>query len=311
MDNQVEDSQEKPYIAVLRKALKTAWWVIRIVLPTSFIVSLSDFYGVIPFISVYTEPVMQLIGLPGRAAVAYITSLFLPLYVAIAAMGSLALNLREVSILALMCLLAHNLPVECAVQKKCGLPLYQSLGLRIGFSLFGGFLLSLILPQSLAAQMPNITQTVGEIVTLGDALRSWAVSTLSLCLKLIVIIALLMLLQDYLKRHGVLKIISRPLSPFMKLCGLQPESSFLWLIANIVGLTYGAGIMAQEVEAGDTDIDELRHVNRHIALNHSLLEDTTIFAMLGVGWYWLIVPRFLFALVAVWSSKLIQRIRKK
>lgn len=300
---------DKPYIAVLRRAMATAWWVIKIVIPTSLIVSLLDFYGIIPFLSAYTEPLFTLIGLPGKSAVAYISSLFLPLYVAIAAMGSLALNLREVSILALMCLLAHNLPVECAVQRKCGLPLYQSLLLRLSFSIAGGILLNLLLPAGLASEQPHITQSVAVAATLPDALRAWFVSTLSLCLKILTVITLLMFLQDYLKRHGILQLISRPLAPFMRLCGLKPSSSFLWLIANIVGLTYGAGIMAQEVENADADRSELRQINRHIALNHSLLEDTAIFMMLGVGWYWLIVPRFLFALAAVWGAKLVTKLK--
>lgn len=302
------DSTGKFYIDVLRRAGHTAWWVIKIVIPTSLIVSLLDFYGVIAAISVYTEPFFLLIGLPGKAAVVYLSSLMLPLYVPLALMGSLAFDLREVSILSLMCLLAHNLPVEAAVQRKCGLPLRQSLPLRIGFSLIGGFVLHLLIPPGVSQLHADITQTTAVPLTVIEALHHWLVGTGTLCIKLLLVITALMFLQDYLKRHGFLQLISRPLSPFMTLCGLKPESSFIWLIANIVGLTYGAGIMAQEVEQSDVDREELRRVNRHIALNHSLLEDTTIFALIGVSWYWLVVPRLLFALIAVWGTRWLQRI---
>lgn len=298
-----------PFVPVLKRALATAWWIIKIVIPTSLIVSFLDYFGVISMVSVYTEPLFALIGLPGKAAVVYISSVLLPLYVPIAVMGSIGLNLREVSILALMCLLAHNLPVESAVQRRSGLPLWQSVSLRISFSLLGGFLLNLIMPQSVAEQLPYITHNIVEPTSVVGVLQNWFVSTLSLCVKLIVIITLLMLLQDFLKRKGLLSVISKPLAPFMKICGLKPESSFLWLIANIVGLAYGAGIMAQEMENCDSDAGELRNLNRHIALNHSLVEDTLIFAMIGVAWYYLLVPRFLFALIVVWCVKLFSLVK--
>lgn len=293
-----------PFVPVLKRALATAWWIIKIVIPTSFIVSLLDYFGVIAFISTYTEPFFALIGLPGRAAVAWISSLLLPLYVPIAVMGSLSLNLREVSILALMCLLAHNLPVESAVQRRTGFPLWQSVPLRIFFSLLGGFLLNIIIPQGVADRLPDLAHSAVEATSLSGVLQNWFFSTLSLSIKLIVIITLLMLSQDFLKRKGLLSVIAKPLAPFMRLCGLKPESSFLWLIANIVGLAYGAGIMAQEMENCDADAIELHNLNRHIALNHSLVEDTLIFAMIGVSWYYLLVPRFIFALIVVWCCKL-------
>lgn len=297
---------DSPYINVLKRALKTAFWVIRIVIPTSLVVTLLDYYGVIGYISRFTEPLFSFIGLPGEAAVVYVTSVFLPLYVAIAAMGALALDLRELTIIALMCLIAHNLPVESAVQRRCGLPVWQSVSLRIGFSFAGALLLDSVLPGDMSMMSPLLAQSGWAIVSVADALRSWFMMVLSLSVKLIAIIVALMYVQDYLKRHGILQIISRYMSPFMKMCGLKPSSSFIWLIANIVGLTYGAGIMAQEVEgASDADIVELRNVNRHVALNHSLVEDTLIFTMIGVGWYWLIVPRLIFAVVVVWTSRLL------
>lgn len=291
------------YTDVLKRAMNTSWWVIRIVVPTSLIVSLLDYYGVIAGISVYTEPLFSLIGLPGKAAVVYISSLLLPLYVPIAVMGGLALDLREVSILSLMCLLAHNLPVESAVQKKSGAPFVMTVLLRVGFSLFGGFLLNAVIPSELVGGDVTISQTAAAPSDVIEMFENWGWSTALLCIKLLSVITVLMLIQDYLRRNGLMDKISSLLAPFMRLCGLRPDSSFLWLIANIVGLTYGAGIMAQELENSRMDREELLRVNAHIALNHSLVEDTAIFSMIGVSCYYLLIPRFIFALVTVWSIR--------
>ena len=298
---------------ILRNALKTALWIIRIIVPVSFVVTLLDFYGIIEWISTFTEPLFRLIGLQGNAAVVYFSSLFLPLYAPIAIIATLPLSLREITILALMCLITHNLPIECAVQRRSGTPFWQTLVLRLTFSILGGFLLNLILPESLSltTQTETLTATTSQPSTLNSQLLNWLTNTASLCIKIILIITALMYGQFLLKRYGIINKIARPLAPLMRLCGLHPNSAFLWLVAQIVGLTYGAGIMAQEIEESGADREELHRINLHICVNHSLIEDTAIFCMLGVAWYFLIIPRLIFAILIVNTYNIISARHKK
>ena len=303
---------------IFRNSLKTALWIIRIIIPVSFIVTLLDFYGIIEWISAYTAPLFQLIGLQGNAAVVYFSSLFLPLYAPIAIIATLPLTLREITILALMCLITHNLPIECAVQRRSGTPFWQTLVIRLTFSILGGILLNLILPtelnlhnivetQYIASQESSFTTETQNIASLQSHLLTWLANTLSLCIKIILIITALMYGQYLLKRYGIINKIARPLAPLMRLCGLQPDSAFLWLVAQIVGLTYGAGIMAQEIEESGADHKELHRINLHICVNHSLIEDTAIFCMLGVAWYFLVIPRLIFAIIIVQTYNFIKR----
>ena len=298
---------------ILRNALKTALWIIRIIVPVSFVVTLLDFYGIIEWISTFTEPLFRLIGLQGNAAVVYFSSLFLPLYAPIAIIATLPLSLREITILALMCLITHNLPIECAVQRRSGTPFWQTLVLRLTFSILGGFLLNLVLPESLSltTQTETLTATTSQSSTLNSQLLNWLTNTASLCVKIILIITALMYGQFLLKRYGIINKIAHPLAPLMHLCGLHPNSAFLWLVAQIVGLTYGAGIMAQEIEESGADREELHRINLHICVNHSLIEDTAIFCMLGVAWYFLIIPRLIFAILIVNTYNIISARHKK
>ena len=299
---------------ILRNALKTALWIIRIIIPVSFVVTLLDFYGIIEWISIYTAPLFRLIGLQGNAAIVYFSSLFLPLYAPIAIIATLPLSLREITILALMCLITHNLPIECAVQRRSGTPFWHTLVIRLTFSILGGILLNLILPESLAL-LDNFTTNTTEgydnsqFSTLNSQLLHWLTNTISLCIKIILIITALMYGQFLLKRYGIINKIARPLAPLMRLCGLQPNSAFLWLVAQIVGLTYGAGIMAQEIEESGADREELHRINLHISVNHSLIEDTAIFCMLGVAWYFLVIPRLIFAIIIVQTYNFIKKLK--
>ena len=300
-------------MTILRNALKTALWIIRIIVPVSFVVTLLDFYGVIEWISIYTAPLFRLIGLQGNAAVIYFSSLFLPLYAPIAIIATLPLSLREITILALMCLITHNLPIECAVQRRSGTPFWQTLVIRLTFSILGGILLNLILPDTLALSpyFRGTSRAEGvlnaQFSTLNSQLLNWLNNTASLCIKIILIITALMYGQFLLKRYGIINKIARPLAPLMRLCGLQPNSAFLWLVAQIVGLTYGAGIMAQEIEESGADREELHRINLHISVNHSLIEDTAIFCMLGVAWYFLVIPRLIFAIIIVQTYNFIKK----
>ena len=302
-------------MTILRNALKTALWIIRIIVPVSFVVTLLDFYGVIEWISIYTAPLFRLIGLQGNAAVVYFSSLFLPLYAPIAIIATLPLSLREITILALMCLITHNLPIECAVQRRSGTPFWQTLVIRLTFSILGGILLNLILPDTLALSpyFRGTSRAEGvlnaQFSTLNSQLLNWLNNTASLCIKIILIITALMYGQFLLKRYGIINKIARPLAPLMRLCGLQPNSAFLWLVAQIVGLTYGAGIMAQEIEESGADREELHRINLHISVNHSLIEDTAIFCMLGVAWYFLVIPRLIFAIIIVQTYNFIKKLK--
>jgi len=92
--------------------------------------------------------------------------------------------------------------------------------------------------------------------------------------------------------------------------GLTVESSFLWFVAQTLGLTYGSAVMIEEVENKEISLESAGLLNYHIAINHSLLEDTLIFVAIGVPVLWITIPRIILAMIVVWTVKLLT-IRKK
>ena len=53
--------------------------------------------------------------------------------------------------------------------------------------------------------------------------------------------------------------------------------------------------------------DEANDVNYHLIMNHSMLEDTIVFAATGISAILLITTRVSFALLLVWGRKLTTR----
>lgn len=294
----------KAALKAMPKALKTSLWLLKIIIPVSFTVSLLNYFGVIEYVSQYLEPVFSIVGLPGNAAIVFLSSIFLSLYAPIAIIATLPLDGRDIVILAVMCLIAHNLLVECAVQQKTGSNYLLMFLLRIFSAFLVAYVLNLFLPTDLSKL--DVSQTVQVSVSLIDELFNWLVSTILLVFKMTLIICGLMVLQHILDEFKVLDYLSRKLSPVMDVLGLPHSVSFLWLIAHTLGLTYGAAVMMEEVATGKLVKEDAKMLNLHIAVNHSTLEDTFLFAAIGVPVLWMVVPRFLLSMLLVWCVRLLK-----
>ncbi len=273
-------------------------------------VSLLDYYGIIAFISQYTAPLFNLIGLDGKAAFVYITSCLTSIYSAIGVMALFGFEFREVTIMASMCLIAHNLIVEGAIQSRTGVTLWGITLLRIASSLVCGYLLNLILPTDMQGTL-HLTVASSQPETIGQMLYVWATTSLNLTLKVMVVIYLLNVLQNILKAFKIIDLMTKYLRPIITIMGLPRSTSFLWIVANTLGLAYGGAIIVEEVSKGEITTDEATLLNISIAQTHSLVEDTTLLAALGIGVGWLIVPRVICSITTVWVKRGLTALHKR
>jgi hypothetical protein len=290
------------------KSAKTVWWLLKIIIPISLLVSFLQYWGVIILIARILSPAFGIIGLHGESAIVFISSIFLPLYGPIAIIGTLPISMREITILAIMCLISHNLFVETAVQKKTGSSALTLFLLRLCMSTIAAATLNLLLPAHIGST--HIIQKSQEFSNITDMLNTWLNNTTNLALKVSLIVTGLMLLQNILKEFKILDIISKTLAPLMSLLGLPADSSFLWFVAQTLGLGYGSAIMLQEIENNGITPKSANLLNYHIAINHSLLEDTLLFVAIGVPACWIIIPRIILAVIVVWCLKAVLTIRK-
>jgi hypothetical protein len=291
-------------VLALPKAGKTSLWLFKIILPISLGVSFLQYFGIIDIIAHYLSPIFSVVGLPGEAAVVFITSIFMSLYAPIAIIATLPLSPRDITILALMCLIAHNMIVETAVQSKTGSNYAVMFLLRIFAAFATAYVLNRLLPVTVGHAHASETAVVYH--SLGEMLKGWGVNTFWLIVKVLLIITGLMVLQSILNEFKVLDLISKPLSPLMALMGIPKNCTFLFLVAHILGLTYGSAIMIESVNNNELTKEDANLLNYHIAVNHSTLEDTSLFAAIGVPILWMIVTRFILAFVVVWFVRFLQ-----
>ena len=285
----------------LPQGMKTAIWLLKLTIPIAFGVFLLDYIGILEWIALITEPLFALFGLSGNASVILITSFFTNIYSVIAVMATLDMPVREGIILANMCLIAHALIVESGIQKKTGSSAIRMVFLRVFASFLAAWILNQILPE-----MEGTIKAGASIMREGflPDFLSWLKSITITSIKIVVLVNLLLILQRLLQEFGILKWLVRPFHPLLKIMGLPRNTGFLWLVAYTLGLSYGGAVMiGQSVEGklSRTDADLLNH---HIAISHSQFEDTLLFAAVGFSIPWLIFPRFMIAVLAVWLRRL-------
>ena len=110
----------------------------------------------------------------------------------------------------------------------------------------------------------------------------------------------------WMKARRVTQRIVRFLNPILKIMGLESQEGLLWLTAVLFGVTYGSAVIIEEARQGHLTSEELERLHLSIGINHAMIEDPSLFLSLGIHPFWLWIPRFLTALVAVRLLRIIR-----
>ncbi len=293
---------------IMPKTLKTCLWLIRITVLITFGVQLLEYFKLLPYISGFLGPVFNIMGLPGDASLAFVSGYFVNVYSAIAVIATLNLDVRTITILSVMILCAHNMITETAVQKKSGSSAVRMVIVRTLSAFILGFVLNKIMPE--AAQSVHINLESADL-TFVEMLRLWFGKTLKLILLMSVLIFTLSIVQRLLSEFGVIRWLSKFMRPVLTIFGLPAKTSFLWIVANTLGLAYGAAVMIDEAESGKITKEDIDLLNHHIGISHSNFEDVILLGSVGALIWWMLAARWVFAFLLVWEFRLEMAIKKK
>ena len=291
----------------LMRSVSTVWWLIRIMVPASLTVFILQRTGVLSHIARLLEPVMGTIGLPGGAAMALLSSVLVNLYAVVVMVPALALTQRQLVILSLMCLVAHGYFIELVVTRKTGTSVRRMFFVRTGGAILLAIACNALLPTEgewVREASSAITSAVSILdLSLTQALTRWFFDTVGLTVRVTLIVTGLLFFTRYLQYVGLTQRLTALVRPVLIPFGLPKESALAWIVANTLGLTYGAAVLHEEASSGRLTRRDGDLLNHHLGIAHSLLEDTTIFAALGAPVGWIIIPRLVTALLAVWERR--------
>lgn len=292
------------FIACLRtavpEAVKSTVWLLRLMIPISLGVTLLQYFGILDWAARYLHPVFAYMGLPGASAVAYISGAAAGTYAGVAAMMSMPLTMREATIISIMVALCHALPMECAVNRMTGSSFWKMCCARIVMAFVSAFMLNAVLPNMSG---PFIYLGASGESSFADIMVAWVISQVEISVMVAAIIYALMYVQRLIEAFGLLRPLSRFFAPLMRLFGLPHEAAYMWLVGNVLGISYGSAVMVELEEKGIITREEANDTNYHLIMNHSLLEDTVVFSSIGVSPFLLVGVRVGYAMVVVWCRK--------
>ena len=296
----------------LKTGITKGWsgfvWMLKILAPISFLTALLEYSGWINKIDFLLEPGMNLLNLPPIAALPLIAGMLTGIYGGIASMVVLPLTNNEMTLIAIFLLTSHNLIQEGIIQGKSGLnPVKATL-----FRLTASIVTVIIVSQFLASEPAELVEKSAFVSTHPSfliMLKSWFVATLYLSLKIFAIIVVVMILLETMKIFSMIQHIVKILSPLLKAMGLDNKVGILWLTATVFGIAYGGAVIVEEAKEEHLTKKELERLHLSIGINHSMIEDPALFLSLGLSAFWLWIPRFITAIIAVHLFDLYYKIK--
>jgi len=298
---------------VLATGIRKGWWsfvwVLKILLPITFIISLLEWSGWIHKVDFIFQPLMNWLNLPPLAALPLIFGILSGIYGGIAAMVVLPFTKDQMTLMAIFMMIAHSLPQEGMIQGKSGLHPFKATVIRIGAAVLTVMIIAPFF-ETAPVNLPAMVSVPLPHHSFGTFLESWFLANMYLSLKIFGIILSLFVFLEMFKALGWVWTIIKMASPFLKIFGLSSKAGIMWLTGTIFGVIYGAAIIVEEIKEGLLSKEELERLHLSIGIQHSIIEDPILFMALGLNAFWLWIPRLLVAIFVVRLYGLWQFFRK-
>ncbi len=283
----------------IQETIQTALPLFKIMIPVSIIIKLLDVVGGVKILGEFIAPIMGVVGLPGEMglvwASAMITNIYGGLIVFISLAEDLTLTTAEVTVLTSMILVAHSLFIEVTIAKKAGVRVWFTLFLRIGGAILFGFILHQFFRFTQLLQSPAMMTWQPEPKDL--SVTGWIVGQLQNYAMIFVIIFLLLLLMNLLKRYGILERINTFLEPGLEQLGMSKKAAPLTIIGLTLGISYGGGLIIKQARSGLLSAKDSFLSVSMMGLSHSLIEDSLLMLTLGGSLVGILFGRVLFTIL--------------
>ncbi len=295
--------------AGLDRGLRLFVALVKVMAPAYLAVAILKRTVVLEALCAFVAPAMQFCGLPPETAVPMVVGWFINLYAAIGAMQALSLNASQITQLAVVCLIAHNLVVEVAVVARLKTRWFLILVFRVLFGLAMGAAMHYLFgfggdlspdAASILPPRPGMLEEWGK-----DAMG--LANTLG---KTFAIVVPLMVLMEFLRNGPWLDRLTNATYRPLRILGLEKHSVMPLWAGFFLGIAYGAGMILDAAENEGFTGRQAFLVSVFLGVCHAIVEDTLLFAAIGANVFWITVPRIALACILTWmSAHLLARVR--
>ena len=271
----------------LKSSLTSGILILKLVVPFYILADILLYFDLLRPVSLLFSPVTAVLQLPAETAMAITAGIFLNLYAAVAFAAPLGLSAYEWTILGVFLGVCHSLPVENSIMKKLGIGFLYSTVLRVTMAFLTTLPLFFLPPSIFSGTSSGKAIQLTHYLTIPDMLLHSLANAAILSIKIICLITLIIFLMDGLKR-----------TKFISNYGERVQTSFSLLTGQLLGITYGAGILFKEAESGNLKKQDLFFIGTFLMICHSLIEDPLLFVIFGANFWVIVLSRLTMACIA-------------
>ena len=297
MDKSIKKTQD-----IVKNIFEITYELFRIMIPTLIIVKILQELGFVDILNNLLSPLMFLVGLPEEIGIVVTTTILTSPYTGLAVLAGLplenGLTSAQASVLGLLILFAHSLPIEALICRRAGVRIRATIFVR----LILGFLFCVMLHQFLNAT--NLLSSQATIIIPfsepSPILLDWVFNQIKTLFIIFIIIVLIVILIEIFKYIGIQRLIELSLKPFLNLIGVGERASTIAVVGVTLGIGFGGGLLIQEVKSGKIKYKDVFGVITLIGMLHSVIEDTGLVSLMGANIFITLLLRCILTLLCVY-----------
>lgn len=127
------------------------------------------------------------------------------------------------------------------------------------------------------------------------------IGSIKLMLTVASIVIPLLTVLEVLRETSIPERFATLLEPFVSLLRLPKEAAMPLVVGVVFGITYGAGVIMQASRDGILRKRDFLLICIFFAINHGIIEDTLLFSRIGAKGWVLVLFRFSFSIIVVFT----------
>ena len=301
------EKSKKILVNIFQETTKIFWILFKVILPVIIVIRVLELIGAIPFLAKFLEPLTSFIGIDGSLGLVWMAAILVNIYAGLAAFASLQAifdySVAETTILGLIILIAHSLPIEVAIAKKSRISWIFNLSFRFINAIVAGKILNLIFTKYELFNEPNksVLQVPNELVSNFE----WATLQIQNFFIIFLIIFFIISTINILKALGVWSLIINIMKIPLSYLGMSEKVANIILIGLTLGISFGGGFLIEESKKNNISKKDILLSLSFLSLCHSIIEDTILILLLGSHISGILFFRFIYTVIIILLMKIL------
>ena len=301
------EKSKKILVNIFQETTKIFWILFKVILPVVIVIRALELIGAIPFLAKFLEPLTSFIGIDGSLGLVWMAAILVNIYAGLAAFASLQAifdySVAETTILGLIILIAHSLPIEVAIAKKSRISWIFNLSFRFINAIVAGKILNLIFTKYELFNEPNqsVLQVPNELVSNFE----WAILQIQNFFIIFLIIFFIISTINILKALGVWSLIINIMKIPLSYLGMSEKVANIILIGLTLGISFGGGFLIEESKKNNISKKDILLSLSFLSLCHSIIEDTILILLLGSHISGILFFRFIYTVIIILLMKIL------